>query len=414
MVVLSCREIPEGTEMSIAEPISPPDTQPAPLPESERMARLRLARSVNVGPRTYSYLLGRFGDAARALDALPSLAAAGGKRDYLACPLTDAEAEIEAGQASGAQMVLLGEAAYPTLLAAIDHPPPVLWASGRVELLHRPAIAIVGARNASALGLRTARSLARGLGEAGQMVVSGLARGIDAAAHEAAMDTGTIAVMAGGIDQIYPPEHDRLAVRIAETGALVSECPMGVEPTSRHFPRRNRLISGLARGTVLVEAATRSGSLITARYVLEQGREAMACPGAPEDPRAGGCNQLIRDGAALIRNVDDVFEALSGPRTLGLSEPGREFLFDDDTFGEEYDAGGYDAIDDFDGGDQTGAALADQILRLLGPHPVELDEIARQCGASPAEFSLAVLELDLAGRIDLVQGGMIASTDPAG
>ncbi len=280
--------------MSVSESIAPPAAQPAPLPERERLARLRLARSVNVGPRTHAYLLRRFGNAVRALDALPSLAAAGGKGDYVPCPLADAEAEIEAGQSAGAVMILLGEADYPPLLVEIDHSPPVLWAVGRAEILHRPAIAIVGARNASALGLRTARNLSRSLGEAGQVIVSGLARGIDAAAHDAAMETGTVAVMAGGVDRIYPPEHDRLAARIAEAGALVSECPMGMEPTSRHFPRRNRLISGLARGVVLIEAAIRSGSLITARYALEQGREAMACPGAPEDPRAGGCNQFSR------------------------------------------------------------------------------------------------------------------------
>jgi len=393
--------------MPVAEPIAPPAAQPTPLPSGERIARLRLARSVNVGPRTYAYLLRRFGDAERALDALPSLADAGGKRDYVSCPLAEAEAEIEAGQAAGAAMILFGEAGYPPLLAEIELPPPVLWAVGPAGILGRPAIAIVGARNASALGLRTARNLARAIGEAGQVIVSGLARGIDAAAHEAALATGTVAVMAGGIDRIYPPEHDRLAARIGETGALVSECPMGMEPTSRHFPRRNRLISGLARGVVLIEAAVRSGSLITARFALEQGREAMACPGAPEDPRAGGCNQFIRDGAALIRNAEDVFEALSGPRTLALAEPGRNFLFDDDAFGEDYDA-----IDEFAGDDRAGAALADQIIRLLGPQPVELDEIARQCGASPAEFSLAVLELNLAGRIDLLPGGMIVIVDP--
>jgi DNA processing protein len=398
--------------MSVAEPITAMTAQSAPLPESERLARLRLARSVNVGPRTYAHLLNRFGTAGRALDALPSLAATGGKGNYLPFPLGDAEAEIAAGQAAGARMILLGEAPYPPLLASIDHPPPVVWVTGSIEILQRPAIAIVGARNASALGLRTARNLARGLGEAGQVIVSGLARGIDAAAHESALESGTIAVMAGGIDRIYPQEHDKLAARIAETGALLSECPMGMEPTSRHFPRRNRLISGMARGVVLIEAAIRSGSLITARYALEQGREAMACPGAPEDPRAGGCNQLIRDGAALIRNVQDVFEALTGPRTLGLAEPGREFLFDDDTFADDFDTTDCDAIDDFDGDDQIGAALADQILRLLGPHPIDLDEIARQCGAAPAEFSLAVLELDLAGRIDLLPGGMIASAGP--
>lgn len=400
--------------MSVAEPVAAIATRTERLPETERLARLRLARSVNVGPRTYAHLLDRFGSAGRALEALPSLAATGGKGNYLPFPLGDAEAEVEAGQAAGAQMVLLGEALYPPLLATIDHPPPVLWVIGPAEILKRPAIAIVGARNASALGLRTARNLARGLGAAGHVVVSGLARGIDAAAHDATLGTGTIAVMAGGIDQIYPPEHERLAARIVETGALLSECPMGMEPTSRHFPRRNRLISGLARGVVLIEAAIRSGSLITARYALEQGREAMACPGAPEDPRAGGCNQLIRDGAALIRNVEDIFEALTGPRTLGLAETGREFLFDDDTFADDHDTADYYAIDDFDADDQAGAALADQILRLLGSHPIDLDEIARQCGAGPAEFSLAVLELDLAGLIDLLPGGMIVRAEPGG
>jgi DNA processing protein len=398
--------------MSAAEPIATIECQIAPLPEPERLARLRLARSVNVGPRTYAHLLNRFGNAVRALDALPSLAATGGRGNYLPFPLDDAEAEIELGHAAGAQMILLGERLYPPLLATIDHPPPVLWITGSTEILQQPAIAIVGARNASALRLRTARNLARGLGAAEHVIVSGLARGIDAAAHDSAMETETVAVMAGGIDRIYPPEHDKLAARISETGALVSECPMGMEPTSRHFPRRNGLVSGLARGVVLIEAAVRSGSLITARYALEQDREVMACPGAPEDPRSGGCNQLIRDGAALIRNVEDVLEALSGPRTLGLAEPGREFPFDDDTFSDDQDLTDYDAIDDFDGDYQAGAALADQILRLLGPHPIDLDEIARQCGAAPAEFSLAVLELDLAGRIDLVAGGMIASVDP--
>ena len=188
---------------------------------------MRLARSINVGPRTYAHLLNRFGSAGRALDALPSLAANGGKGNYLPFPLGDAEAEIETGQEAGAHMILLGEALYPRLLATIDHPPPVLWVTGAVEIFQRPAIAIVGARNASALGLRTARNLSRGLGAAAQVVVSGLARGIDAAAHDSALETGTIAVMAGGIDRIYPPEHERLAARIAETGALLSECPMG-------------------------------------------------------------------------------------------------------------------------------------------------------------------------------------------
>jgi DNA processing protein len=403
--------------MPIAESVARQPEDAMSPPERERVARLRLARSTNVGPRSYAMLLRRFGNAERALEALPSLAARGGKGDYAPCALADAEAEIEAAAAAGARMVLLGEPGYPTVLAEIDSRPPLLWAKGQPAVLTRPAVAIVGARNASALGLRTARSLARALGEAGQVVVSGLARGIDAVAPEASMDTGTIAVMAGGIDRIYPPEHDRLADRILESGALVSECPMGMEPTSRHFPRRNRLISGLSRGVVLIEAAKRSGSLITARYALEQGREAMACPGAPEDPRAGGCNQLIRDGAALIRTAEDVLEALTGPRTLGLAEPGRDFAFDDGSFDDTYEGLDYDtlefgAIDEFSDADTAGAALADQILRLLGPHPVELDEIARQCGATPAEFSLVILELDLAGRIEMLPGGMVVSADP--
>jgi len=300
---------------------------------------------------------------------------------------------------------------YPDLLTEIDYPPPVLWLKGSPEIFRRPAVALVGARNASALGIRTARNLARDLGEAGQVIVSGLARGIDSAAHETALATGTVAVMAGGIDQVYPPENAGLAAEIVAQGALVSECPPGTEPTARNFPRRNRLISGLARGVVLIEAAVRSGSLITARCALEQGREAMACPGAPEDPRAGGCNQLIRDGAALIRNAEDVLEALSAPRALGLAEPGREFLFDHADFDDDEDDHDFD---EFDGDSVDGAALAEQILRLVGPHPVEMDELARQCGATPADFSLAILELDLAGRIDIHPGGLVSSVPPAG
>jgi DNA processing protein len=291
---------------------------------------------------------------------------------------------------------------------------------GDPELFRRPAVAIVGARNASALGLRAARNLARGLGAAGHVVVSGLARGIDAAAHEAALSTGTVAVLAGGVDRIYPPENVGLAARIGAEGALVSECPPGMEPTSRHFPRRNRLVSGLARGVLVIEAAVRSGSLITARCALEQGREAMVCPGGPEDPRAGGSNQLIREGAALIRTVDDVLEALAAPRTLELAEPGRAFLFDEGFFDGDLEASLDTSLDpadfdDFEDGEAALArdgALAEQIMRLVGPNPVDLDELARLCGASPSEISLAVLELDLAGRVELLPGGSIARAEP--
>ena len=258
--------------------------------------------------------------------------------------------------------------------------------------------------------MRTARRLARELGAQGHVIVSGLARGIDAAAHEASLSTGTVAVLAGGLDEPYPPENVELARRIAEKGALLSEAPFGTVATASTFPRRNRLISGLARGVVLVEAAARSGSLITARFALEQGREAMACPGAPEDPRAAGCNALIREGAALIRHGGDVVEALAAPRTLALSESGREFDFDVDLFEGEGLRDDYDALADFDEeGASEDRALAEQIIELLGPSPVEMDELARACGATPAELSLAILELDLAGRIELRPGGIVAA-----
>jgi DNA processing protein len=380
--------------------------------DAERLARLRLIRSKNVGPRTFHHLIRRFGTAARALDALPHLAARGGKPGYVAFPEAEARAEIDEGLAAGAVMLHHGDPDFPVLLSQIDPPPPVIWIRGDLSLFKRRSVAIVGARNASALGLRTARRLSRELSASDYVIVSGLARGVDAAAHEASIAGGTIAVLAGGLDCPYPPENLDLFNRIAEEGALVSEVPFGIEPTSKHFPRRNRLISGLSRGVVLVEAAARSGSLITARFALEQGREAMACPGAAEDPRSAGCNALIREGAALIRHSGDVEDALSAPRTLHLAEEGRDFEFDADLFGEDTMRDDYDALADFDEeGSMGDEALADQIMELLGPHPVEIDEIARQCGTSPSELSLAILELDLAGRIDIRPGGMIARTE---
>ena len=381
--------------------------QPALAP-AERLARLRLARSKNVGPRTYMHLIRRFGSGSAALEALPELAARGGNPVYVPRGAEEAEAERAAGERIGARRCLLGGPHYPGALAAIDPPPPALWVRGDASVLGRPAVAIVGARNASALGLRTARVLARGIGLAGRVVVSGLARGIDAAAHEAALETGTVAVLPGGLDRIYPEENAALAARIAERGALVTECAIGVEPTARHFPKRNRLIAGLAQGVVLIEAASRSGSLITARYALDQGREVMACPGSPEDPRSAGCNMLIRDGAALIRNAEDVLEALAMPRQPGFADEGAGFVFDADIFEDDADDT-YDALADFDpDGRDTDAALSDQVIRLLGPNPVEIDEIARACGARPAELSLIVLELELAGRIEVLAGGRIA------
>ena len=405
-----------GLQASTAatEFVAPPEnTQSQCVPENERIARLRLIRSHNVGPRTYAHLLRRFRTATLALEALPDLAARGGRAGYVPCPLGEVETELDAALACGATMLQLGDGDYPTHLSQIDPAPPVIWVKGDVSLLRHSSVALVGARNASALGIRTARRLARELGQNGYVVVSGLARGIDAAAHEAGLATGTIAVMAGGLDCPYPPENNELWKRIADDGLLLSEIPFGVEPTGKHFPRRNRLIAGLSKGVVLVEAAAKSGSLITARFALEQGRETMACPGAPEDPRAAGCNSLIREGAALIRHVGDIEEALAAPRTLMLMEDGGEFEFDAEIFGDNAMRDDYDALADFaeDGNNLGDEAFGDQIMDLLGPHPVEIDEVARQCGASAQEISLAILELDLAGRIEIQPGGMIARLD---
>lgn len=288
-------------------------SEPLPTPPqsvAEALDWLRLIRSPRVGPVTFRRLLAEHGTAAAALLALPQIAKAASANGYEACSVERAEAEYGAGLKVGARLLALGEAAYPKALVDLHDAPPLLWAFGDVDLAQRSAVAIVGARNASALGLRMARSLAKGLGKAEQVVVSGLARGIDAAAHEAAMETGTIAVLAGGVDVPYPAESADLARQIYRKGLLLSEQPMGLQPQARHFPRRNRLISGLCQALVVVEAAVKSGSLITARDALDQGREVMAVPAHPFDARSGGSNQLIRDGALLVRGTDDILAAL--------------------------------------------------------------------------------------------------------
>jgi len=297
---------------------SPPPFTP-PTTEEDMLSWLRLIRSRRVGPGSFLRLMTEYGSAAAALDALPKVAQTAGVRDYAPFPRAEAEAEIAAARRVGAVMLCLGDPRYPAALADISDAPPVLWCRGELALLARPAVALVGARNASSLGVRTARMLAAALGEAGFTVVSGLARGIDAAAHEAALAGGTVAVLAGGVDVIYPPENAPLAARIAAEGLLLSEQPIGLAPQARHFPRRNRIVSGLALGVVVVEGATRSGSLITAGDALEQGREVMAVPGHPFDARAGGCNALIRDGATLVRSAADIAAALGtrfGPNAL--------------------------------------------------------------------------------------------------
>lgn len=367
---------------------------PRPLSGAERLDWLRLIRSENVGPITFAQLVARFGSAGAALDALPDLARRGGRRRPIKiCPKAAAERELEAIARAGVRLVARCEPDYPSLLATLDDAPPLLMVLGHPHLFERHAVAMVGARNASANGRRLAQQLAAGLGEAGLIVVSGLARGIDAAAHEGALGSGTVAVVAGGVDVVYPEQNAALHAAIAEQGAIVSEMPLETVPQARHFPRRNRLISGLALGTVVVEAAPRSGSLITARFAADQGREVLAVPGSPLDPRARGCNRLIRDGATLIESADDVLEALSGP----LRAPARERK------PPEYKAepAAAPAESDVD-------AARERVIDLLAPTPVAVDELIRQCQVSAALMQVVLLELELAGRIERHPGNRVA------
>jgi len=332
----------------------------------------------------------RYPTARAALDAMPDLAARGGaKRGIRIADEAAVAAEYAAAQAAGASLLCLGAPAYPHNLARVEAAPPLMWCLGDPAVARPEAVAIVGARNASALGLRFTETLARALGAAGSAVVSGLARGIDAAAHRGALETGTVAVLAGGVDSLWPPQNADLYAAIREKGAILSERPMGYQGRARDFPRRNRLVSGLARGIVVAEGAERSGSLITARYAGEQGRDVMAVPGSPLDPRAGGCNLLIREGATLVRHAEDVLEALShldaGPAMLeGDDDP-----WDAPMTGED-------------------EALRQRVLELLGPHPTPIDEILRHSGASAGFVSLVLLELDLAGRLHREPGGSVA------
>jgi DNA processing protein len=356
---------------------------------ADEIARLRLIRSDNIGPVTYFHLLARFGSAQAALDAIPDLAGRGGGQAPRLATAADAQREIEQVARLGARHLFLGESSYPPLLAEIESAPPALIVKGELDLLARIPVAIVGARNASAAACRFARHLAQELGVAGIVVVSGLARGVDSAAHDGALETGTIAVIAGGIDVPYPPENEARQQAIGERGLLVAEQPPGTEPRSRHFPYRNRIIAGLTLGTVVVEAAPKSGSLITARRAGDFGREVMAVPGSPLDPRAQGCNLLIRDGATLVQNAEDVIEAISpiGGRTV------RQPAFD-------YVAAGPSA--------DVEEAARRTIIDLLAPTPVHLDELIRQSGQPPAAVHTVLLELELAGRLERHAGGRVA------
>ncbi len=373
------------------------------LDPEERLDWLRLCRTELVGPISFYAMLRRFGSARAALDALPRLARRSERAKTVTAPTRAAtEAELTALHRIGARLVCWGEPAYPSALSAIEDAPPILSVLGQVELLDRPMIAVVGARNASANGRRLARELAAGLGQGGLVVVSGLARGIDAAAHLGGIETGTVAVVAGGVDIVYPEENRGLYDALRRQGAIVAELPLGSEPQARHFPRRNRIISGMALGVLVVEAAARSGSLITARYALEQGREVFAVPGSPLDPRCRGANDLLRRGATLTETAEDVLSQL-GP--LARAAPPRQRtqlpLPAEESWPANWPQGGAgEPADDED--------ALNMILESLGPTPVAVDELVRQCQLTASAVATLLLELELAGRVERHPGNLVS------
>jgi DNA processing protein len=369
------------------------------LDAAERLAWLRLARTTEVGPATFAQLIARFSNAFAALDEVPRLARRGGGRNFVLPPAEEAARELADLENLGGRLIAACEPDFPPGLAAIDPPPPVISCLGHVHLLQKNMIAVVGARNASALARKFAHMLARDLGEAGLVVVSGMARGIDSAAHEAGLEHGTVAVVAGGVDVIYPPENENLYRAIAGQGAVISEMRLREPPQARHFPRRNRLISGLARGVVIVEAAERSGSLITANYALEQGREVFAVPGSPLDPRARGANHLIREGATLIESAEDVLAVLHPMLGGGFGEP------ESGLPPSPSDAASLEAEAD---------RVRARIEEALGVAPVEIDELIRQIGAPPAVVQTVILELELAGRCRRHPGNRVSWNDAPG
>ncbi len=421
-------------------PFTPPTT------EEDRLSWLRLIRSARVGPATFHRLMTEHGTASAALDALPAIAQAAGVADYTPCPRDKAMAEIDLARAKGARMLCYGTDAYPATLAQLADAPPVLWCMGRRGPILRPMVALVGARNASSLGTRTARALAEGLGHEGYTVVSGLARGVDAAAHHGSLKTGTIAVMAGGVDVIYPVENTVLAAAISDQGLRLSEQPMGLHPQGRHFPPRNRIVAGLALAVVVVEAAEKSGTLITARDALDQGREVMAVPGHPVDGRAGGCNRLIRDGATLVRHVEDVLEVLRRLQDAPCREHGEPAPNAADRDAEPEprakrsgasnrtpSAATAPAAPVSTQGGSTGPAAPDnsapapaapttdthntrssaadlsrRILDCLGPSPVAEDQVIRDLAIPAATLSTALVMLELHGTIRRHPGGLVS------
>jgi len=365
---------------------------PATLSDQERLDRLRLIRSENVGPVTFRDLLEQFGSASDALVALPDLAKRGGRKQAIKiASATHAKQEMNDAHKLGAHLLFVGEKSYPPLLSQADPPPPVIAAIGALHLLERPSLAIVGSRSASAAGLRMAADLSHDLGEAGYVITSGLARGIDAAAHKATLSTGTAAVVAGGIDIVYPQENLSLYEQIKEQGVLVSEMPPGTRPQGRHFPRRNRIIAGLSRGVIVVEAALRSGSLITARFALEQNREVMVVPGSPLDPRAKGGNRLIKQGATLVESAEDVMQWLEQSPPPLFSE-GDEMPYASPPTPPP----------------EPTKSEREQLLSLLGPTPVEQDELIRLSGLPTRTVIALLLEIDLAGRLVRDNGQLVS------
>ncbi len=358
---------------------------------TDQFARLRLIRSPNIGPVTYRQLIERFGSATKALEALPDLVMRGGGKGAVLADKRTIEQEIEATQKFGARYLFLGDADYPELLGHLDNAPAAIMVRGDIALLQRNPVAIVGARNASAGACRFARTLAYELGQGGFAVVSGLARGIDTAAHAGSIDSGTIGVIAGGIDIAYPPENRELQDAIAERGLLIAEMPPGTEPRARHFPYRNRIIAGLSLGTVVIEAAPKSGSLITARLAAEAGREVMAIPGSPLDPRSHGCNQLIREGATLVQNAAEIAELLRpmDDRLVRSAAPRTQMPF---------------VMADSSDGDR-GA-----VTNLMGMTYVSVDELVRQSGSNQSVVQMVLLELELAGKLERGAGGKVRLT----
>ncbi|MDP2492842.1 DNA-processing protein DprA [Shimia thalassica] len=372
--------------------ISSTHPQLPPTTEEHRYSWLRLLRSRRVGVSTFYKLMAEHGCAERALEALPSVAQAAGVDNYSVCPAGVIESEMAAGRKAGARLVAISDEDYPQPLKDIADAPPLLWTLGDVTLATRPALALVGARNASSLGTRMARGLARELGEAGFVVASGLARGVDTAAHAASLKTGTIAVFGGGVDVIYPADNRELARKIADNGLIVSEQPMGTVPQARHFPARNRIISGMSQAVVVVEAAARSGSLITAREALDQGREVLAVPGHPFDARASGCNMLIRDGATLVRGAKDVIEMVGAPRTSDVSGPS--------DMPPQTSPSQRSLRDTSD--------LHMQILNRLGPAPLAEDQLIRDLSAPANRVTPVLIDLELDGRIQRQAGGLLS------